>query len=1274
MSRSLKADQVAAAFIVAPGEVISITEGQRETTLSLPVGSYAVAAPVSGSFSFTVAQAGKYLARHSLAVLCPSGENASAKFKLVFDEGTADEQTVGDTNDWTVRVDSSGSYAWPTMEATVELTASAHTLKVYGTTLTGPTGGVRLIGSSAAILPGPIVWLTAVTGSGAGGILASREGTGSTLVDTDYVSPWTPLELSDLTQTVTVAEGEQVQVLFGGHGQQTGAGSTTMYVYLFVDDAGTASGNAASYTRNSGWADWERGDLSFSYLTEPLTAGNHTFRIYIAKTSSPEANWTLVAPFLHLVQYRGGLVPIKQDGTLVQDKPQAINFINAEVVDDNGEVDITLPRAVTAPGDFIELCDGPPSSQIDIGSGDTLIAPQSGSFSFVAKQAGVFKVQVMAPYVSAGSATSTETKVVFDEGAANEQTVGYGEQWVARISTNVYSYPTFTGLVTLTAGTHTVKVYGKETSGTAAAIATGADAPTVKITLEPLTGSGAGGEIISKKTTTTALTNTTTSYLVEDELTTTFIAVQDEPVTLLFTGTVSSSVINTSVVGYRIDGGAWVDVIRNGQAAAYVQNASWTTVLTNLSAGSHTVEIGMRQDTTPVGTMTLRTGSSLIVKQARGGLVPIKQDGTLVQDKPQAINLLGPGLQATNVGGQVNVSVQSAAEGLDVLKTAMVDGPTDLTVATETVVASLDVTVAEGETVLVSFVGTARSDTPGQNVYTSFRIRDGGLAGPQICQMVLQPFNSGSDNQNASFTYPVVGLSAGAHTLVVTASPSNTYLQLYYYQMAIMRFRGGYVQPENIPILAYSSASVINVQAAPGAASRLWAVLNDGKRRYADAPLTIDLTGSGEGGLDTGSEASSTWYYCYLVPDSTDDGQLNVVCSVTDPDSGGPTGYNAWKYLGAVRNDGSSDIIPFRQDGAQFTYEDPPSYSQTVVARTHKDVSAFVPATATLATLYIQASFSGTWTTATIYPSSTTTNACAYCISWESPLNTLNAEVPIYGSPRGYEHRVEGGGTCLFRFLSWADGHLSAAPQSQTQAKYLPDTKSPQGTWATETTVNFAARPGQPSTTRLTLQDGKQRTSTGTLAWAVANGVADLGYDEAGSQGNSKWLYFYAVPKSGDDNQFTIRASDNPPTTGPAGYTNWKMVWSTYIDGSGNLLKVYQQGDRFYREAILQVLNTSGGPGTKTTLALSSAIPLTATAALLKAYAATGGASGVLDLFIDGATSRYEWVYPSSVNDSSSFEMPTPTSPKQIQYQINGASLAAAIVETSGWIDEWIDS
>lgn len=78
--------------------------------------------------------------------------------------------------------------------------------------------------------------------------------------------------------------------------------------------------------------------------------------------------------------------------------------------------------------------------------------------------------------------------------------------------------------------------------------------------------------------------------------------------------------------------------------------------------------------------------------------------------------------------------------------------------------------------------------------------------------------------------------------------------------------------------------------------------------------LTIDITASGANGLDTGAEGGSTWYYGWVIYNPAS----NTVAGLLSTSSTSPTmpsGYTFKSLVSAVRNDGSSNFIPFRQFG-----------------------------------------------------------------------------------------------------------------------------------------------------------------------------------------------------------------------------------------------------------------------------------------------------------------------------------------------------------------------
>jgi len=81
--------------------------------------------------------------------------------------------------------------------------------------------------------------------------------------------------------------------------------------------------------------------------------------------------------------------------------------------------------------------------------------------------------------------------------------------------------------------------------------------------------------------------------------------------------------------------------------------------------------------------------------------------------------------------------------------------------------------------------------------------------------------------------------------------------------------------------------------------------------------VTADITVSGANGLDTGSEASDTWYYLWLIYNGTTVAGL-LSTSATAPTM--PSGYTYKALVSAVRNNGSSNFVPYTQEGMTLDY------------------------------------------------------------------------------------------------------------------------------------------------------------------------------------------------------------------------------------------------------------------------------------------------------------------------------------------------------------------
>ena len=80
---------------------------------------------------------------------------------------------------------------------------------------------------------------------------------------------------------------------------------------------------------------------------------------------------------------------------------------------------------------------------------------------------------------------------------------------------------------------------------------------------------------------------------------------------------------------------------------------------------------------------------------------------------------------------------------------------------------------------------------------------------------------------------------------------------------------------------------------------------------------TADITVSGAGGLDTPSEAISTWYYIFAICD--DDGAtVSILLSTSATAPTLPGSYTQFKMIGWVFNDGAGDFANFNQKGSNM--------------------------------------------------------------------------------------------------------------------------------------------------------------------------------------------------------------------------------------------------------------------------------------------------------------------------------------------------------------------
>lgn len=91
-------------------------------------------------------------------------------------------------------------------------------------------------------------------------------------------------------------------------------------------------------------------------------------------------------------------------------------------------------------------------------------------------------------------------------------------------------------------------------------------------------------------------------------------------------------------------------------------------------------------------------------------------------------------------------------------------------------------------------------------------------------------------------------------------------------------------------------------------------------RRIATVSLTLNISTSGANGLDTGSLSANTWYYVFAIFNPSTNTQACLM-SLSNTAPTMPSGYTFSALLSAVRLNGSSQIIGFKQFGRDYQWQ-----------------------------------------------------------------------------------------------------------------------------------------------------------------------------------------------------------------------------------------------------------------------------------------------------------------------------------------------------------------
>ncbi len=453
----LRVDQVAPAFVSVPGVTISLINNFPSGTKTYNGSSYAdidttnlkgiaFVAPVAGSYLITL--------RHSIY---STSTGADGRLKLIFDAGTGSEQSVFDNTlaslffnagTSTLRYDHSHTIG------PLTLSAGAHTIGLQWKFVAG-VGSLQTDAPSAFVVTAQLV-----TGSGAGGVIVTKNpSTGGSAQVISSVAP-SFTDITAMTATVTTVANEQVMVSYG----ITTNSSTSCTTELAIHIDGTL------YTRSYQFqpATTTSGYMTETWISPALSAGAHVVKLSAAKGSGGEGNITAYGPgasvdvpcYLHVTQFRGGLVPIQKDGVSIIDTPAAFNFTGpgCEVTNVDGTATIDITGA-----NYIGFFNVDPAGTYTVTDATYTAFDASFSQTFTVPKTGTYLCNLVAlGYSSGASYPAGFLRLNFDSGA---QYIPSGDTFGWQVQQATFFRLAYTFLVTLTAGEHTCQPEAKETTG-----------------------------------------------------------------------------------------------------------------------------------------------------------------------------------------------------------------------------------------------------------------------------------------------------------------------------------------------------------------------------------------------------------------------------------------------------------------------------------------------------------------------------------------------------------------------------------------------------------------------------------------------------------------------------------------------------------------------------------------------------------------------------------------------------------------------------------------
>jgi hypothetical protein len=338
--------------------------------------------------------------------------------------------------------------------------------------------------------------------------------------------------------------------------------------------------------------------------------------------------------------------------------------------------------------------------------------------------------------------------------------------------------------------------------------------------------------------------------------------------------------------------------------------------------------------------------------------------------------------------------------------------------------------------------------------------------------------------------------------------------------------------------------------------------------------------GSGNGGLDTGNKANSTWYHVYLIM-RLDTGVVDALFSTSATSPTMPANYNYNRRIGSVLTDGSGNIRAFYQTGNMFLWKTS-IYDANAASVGTTAINATISTPLGVETFPILTftGYKAGGAPSTIISSPNVNDQDpASNFSWlhASPATSVVGFGVIVGSQLATNTssqirvRSDNASTSYYiRTYGWIDprgsegGFANGVGSALVMPRgYIDGLVLSNNGGDANNDIDIAAGVCRDGSDLANIVLGSSITKRLDAAWAVGTNQGGL---DTGAKGSSTWYHVWLI-SNGSTTDALFSTSATAPTM-PAGYSYKRRLGAVLTNGSSNILAFTQVGDQFIWSSV----------------------------------------------------------------------------------------------------------